>query len=159
LQNTKIFCLEACRDGFSVSAFLEARSKAAIEKPATVKTKQTDMVTYENSHPALFQELKRWRSRMASHLDRPEYMILHNKTIMEISTRLPSSLNELKAIKGMGRRKLNEFGSQILEIINSYCKDTSISYNNRKEQFDAQQNVKQNTRQITFDLVKSEKSL
>lgn len=159
LYNTKISCLEASRAGFSVEAFLEARSSAAIEKPAAAKTRQTDVITYENSHPALFQKLKLWRSQMASHLDCPEYMILHNKTIVEISSRLPSSMRELKKIKGMGKSKLNEFGSQILETIESYCREAKISYTIKNDLPEEKPNEKRNTREITLDLFKSGKTL
>ncbi len=157
LQNTKIACLEVCRDDFSVNAFLEARSKALIEKTATVKTRHADVVIYENSHPALFQKLKLWRSQTSSQLDRPEFMILHNRTILEICTLLPSSLDELKTVNGMGKRKLNEYGSQILEIVDSYCRDARII---KRDMPETKLNVKKNdTRQITLDLFKSGKTL
>lgn len=159
LYNTKFCCLEACRDHFSVGVFLEARSKAAIQKPAAVKAKSTDTVTYDNSHPDLFQQLRLWRSKMASYYDCPEYMILHYKTIVEISSRLPSSIRELKKIKGMGKKKLDEFGSQILEIIDSYCKDASISHTIKRDLPEELLKRKLDTRQITFDLFKSGKTL
>lgn len=160
LYNSQVACLEGCKDRFSVGAFLEARSRAAIEKPAIVKSTQPDTVIYENSHPALFQKLKLWRSQMASHLDCPEFMILHNKTIVDICTRLPFSINELKSVKGLGKRKLKEFGSQILEVIENYCTDANIACTiNREIPEEQQQKGKLDTKAITLDLFKSGKTL
>ncbi len=159
LYSSKVGCLEGCRDRFSVEAFLEARSKAAIEKPATVKLTQPDTTSYENSHPALYQKIRHWRSQMASQLDCPEFMILHNKTIVEICTRLPFSINELKSVKGFGKRKLEEFGSQILDVIENYCIDSNIECTINREMPQEQQKVKINTKQTSLDLYKAGKTV
>ncbi len=155
----KTACLEACREGFSVQAVLEARSKAAIEKAKPVRFLQED-VSYANSHPALYNKLKTWRAQVASALELPEYMIIQNKTMVGICTRLPSSLKELKEIKGLGRKKLKEFGSQILEILSDYCNETGIAYTINSEPMEEPLlKVKTNTKQVTFDLLKSGKNL
>jgi len=159
LYNTKISCLEACRENFSIGAFLKARSEAAIEKPVSVKDTQSNTISDENSHPSLFRKLRHWRSQMASHYDCPEYMILNSKTIVEICTRLPSSLKELKSIKGIGKSKLKVFGSQILDIIESYCRDANIQYSINKDLPEERQKIKLNTRQISLDLFKEGKTL
>lgn len=154
----KIACLEACREGFSVRTVLEARSKAAIEKTGPTKCIQED-ITYPNSHPALYKKLKIWRAQIASTLELPEYMIIQHKTIVGICTRLPSSLKELKEIKGLGRKKLNEFGSQILEIISNYCNETGIAYTINSEPLEEPlSKEKINTKRVTFDLLKSGKN-
>jgi uncharacterized protein YpbB len=40
---------------------------------------------------------------------------------------LPQTTSEMKAIKGMGQKKVNAFGPAILEIIISYCHDRNIT--------------------------------
>lgn len=96
---------------------------------------------------------------MASQLDCPEFMILHNKTIVEICTRLPFSINELKSVKGFGKRKLEEFGSQILDVIENYCIDSNIECTINREMPQEQQKVKINTKQTSLDLYKAGKTV
>lgn len=160
-RRIKTATLEACRDGFALKKYLEARSKASIEKPVQ-KIKPSFYEGYsDDSNPDLYNKLKIWRNEKALSLDLPEYMILPYKTLNEIAAIAPSSLKELKSIKGIGKKKLKEFGSEILEITCQYDKSQApieIDTNNITD-IRKQSESKPNTRQLSFDLFKSGKSI
>ncbi len=156
-------CLDACRGGFSIKEYLQARATSVIEKveknPGV--TGQTEYRS-DTSHPLLYEQLKSWRAEKADSMDLPHYMILPYKTMAEICSCLPSSLTELKAIKGMGSKKLKSFGSDLLEIINKYCSENNISHaiQSEPDEKDAPATkTKQNTKQISFDLFKTGKTI
>lgn len=159
----KCSCLEVCNRGFSTGTYLEVRAKASIEKPVD---KQTFTESGENysftKHPDLYETLKSWRAEKASSKDLPHYLVLPHKTILDICTLLPASLTELKAIKGIGSKKLNSFGNELLEIVSQYCSKHSITPEARgdiaKEEISVVKE-KQNTKQISFDLFKSGKTI
>jgi superfamily II DNA helicase RecQ len=45
---------------------------------------------------------------------------MHQKTLMALIEQLPSSITELKTIKGFGKKKVKQFGNELLDIINAY---------------------------------------
>lgn len=125
---TKLACLRAVRPGFDTGEYLEARAKAAIEIPEarTHGLGSADDRSGVVKHPALMRLLKEWRNSMAEENDLPHYMILPQRTMVNLVNFLPQSLRDLKQIKGMGTRKSEQFGGEILEIITSYCKKENI---------------------------------
>jgi hypothetical protein len=85
-------------------------------------------------------------------------MILPQKSILELVQSLPSNLQELETIKGLGKTKVRQYGDQIVEIINNYCdnndvdrKTITIPFKEKKEKID--------TKKITLDLFKSGKTI
>lgn len=70
----------------------------------------------------IIQKLKDWRSKKANLEGVERYVILHNKTIEEIAETLPKNEEEFKAIKGLGGKKFEKYGEDILAIVNE-CTD------------------------------------
>lgn len=69
------------------------------------------------------QQLKEWRSRKANLEGVERYIILHNKAIEAIAETLPCNEEEFKAIKGLGGKKFEKYGKEILAIINKSTND------------------------------------
>ncbi|MFD7019023.1 ATP-dependent DNA helicase UvrD2 [Streptomyces sp. NPDC059161] len=65
---------------------------------------------------ALYERLRDWRSRQAKELGMPPYVIFTDKTLMAIAEAVPSSGHELAVISGVGARKLDRFGTDVLAI-------------------------------------------
>ncbi len=65
----------------------------------------------------LFAALRTWRNTVAESLHREPYMVLQNAVLLEIATKQPATLDELKKIRGMGQAKLSQFGHDILAIV------------------------------------------
>lgn len=165
----KSACLASCREGFSVKAYLSAKSKGAIEKPAEKRRSigfkpdhRGDAPAIPEADRALYEKLKTWRREKAGSRNVAEYMILHQKTMIRIVTQVPSSLKALKALKGMGKRKVASFGEEILGILAEYFAENDKPFS-RDDQSPDDMNAlpkkkKPNTRKITLNLFKSGKS-
>jgi uncharacterized protein YpbB len=88
-------------------------------------------------------------------MDLPQYMILPYKTMIEICSHLPGSLTELKAVKGMGNKKLKSFGTDLLEIISKYCSENNITVSSINDKEDIViTKSKKDTKKVSFDLFK-----
>jgi ATP-dependent DNA helicase RecQ len=73
---------------------------------------------------ALYERLRVWQVQQAKAAGLPPFFVLQDATLREIAARCPSALSELLSIKGIGRRKLEQYGPAILEIVASHH-DTS----------------------------------
>jgi len=117
----KSACLEVTKNGFETASYLSARAKASIEDaPSRKKTKTKEAPVPETiGNKELYNALVSWRNAKAKEKDVSHYMIIQLKTMMEISNSLPKTLRELKKIKGLGDRKIKEFGQEIIDIVES----------------------------------------
>jgi ATP-dependent DNA helicase RecQ len=78
-----------------------------------------------DSGQALFERLRAWRSGQAKEKDLPAYCILHNSVLKRIASDCPTTREELLAIKGIGPRKLEQFGSSVLELVARHKAETA----------------------------------
>lgn len=123
---THLHCLEACSQGFFIATYLEAKSVSMIEKEKK-KVKAPKSTSYATSvNPDLYTILRSWRNSRAAEQNWPVYMIVATKTLVDISDKMPSSIKELLKIKGFGKRKAEQFGKEILTIIQEYKIDNKL---------------------------------
>jgi ATP-dependent DNA helicase RecQ len=66
---------------------------------------------------ALFEALRVWRKGQAALQGVPPYVILHDRTLLEIAARRPASEAELAACNGVGQGKLERYGAAVLGVI------------------------------------------
>ncbi|MBX9423055.1 ATP-dependent DNA helicase UvrD2 [Streptomyces lateritius] len=64
----------------------------------------------------LYERLRDWRSEQARELGQPAYCVFTDKTLMAIAERVPATGGELSSIAGVGARKLDRFGADVLAI-------------------------------------------
>ena len=67
--------------------------------------------------PALHAALKAWRSEIARKRGVPAYVVLHDSTIDGIAASRPATLNELRGIAGIGDKKLEHYGEELLALV------------------------------------------
>ncbi|MFG3494980.1 ATP-dependent DNA helicase UvrD2 [Streptomyces sp. NPDC047928] len=65
---------------------------------------------------ALYERLLAWRADRARSLGQPDYCVFTEKTLMAIAETVPATDGELASIAGVGIRKLNRFGADVLAI-------------------------------------------
>ncbi|WP_185909384.1 ATP-dependent DNA helicase UvrD2 [Streptomyces sp. WAC01280] len=65
---------------------------------------------------ALYERLRDWRAEQARELAQPAYCVFTDKTLMAIAERVPTTDGELSSISGVGVRKLDRFGADVLAI-------------------------------------------
>ena len=69
---------------------------------------------------ALYQALKALRLRLAAEGNLPPYVICHDRTLLELAQKRPSSEAALGDIIGMGARKVARYGVALLEVIGRF---------------------------------------
>ncbi|WP_144729777.1 DNA helicase RecQ [Extensimonas perlucida] len=65
---------------------------------------------------ALFINLKAWRAEVARAHNLPAYVIFHDATLAAIAEQRPTTLEDLQGISGMGSKKLQAYGEEVLRI-------------------------------------------
>ena len=65
----------------------------------------------------LLGQLKDWRLRVAKELKVPAYVVFTDNTLIAIAESLPADDAALVAIPGIGARKLEQFGPDVLELV------------------------------------------
>ncbi|RPI47590.1 MAG: DNA helicase RecQ [Betaproteobacteria bacterium] len=65
----------------------------------------------------LLAELKRWRMEESRRQGVPAYVILHDATLADIAQRAPENLSALGEIAGIGQKRLERYGTALLEIV------------------------------------------
>ena len=63
-----------------------------------------------------FINLKTWRAEVAKEHNLPAYVIFHDATLAAIAERAPQSLAELDGISGLGVKKLEAYGEQVVRV-------------------------------------------
>jgi ATP-dependent DNA helicase RecQ len=66
---------------------------------------------------ALFEALRACRSALAKAQAVPAYVILPDRSLLDMARRKPATLEELAGIHGVGEAKLKQYGEQFLSVI------------------------------------------
>lgn len=66
---------------------------------------------------ARLEALKAWRTEVAREHDLPAYLIFPNSTLHELASRHPQTLAEVGAVSGVGAKKLEAYGRDILRVL------------------------------------------
>ncbi len=61
-------------------------------------------------------QLKAWRAEVAREHNLPAFVIFHDATLRAIAERAPHSLHDLGGISGMGVKKLQAYGAEVLRV-------------------------------------------
>ena len=64
-----------------------------------------------------FAALKAWRAEIAREHNLPAYVVFHDATLAEMARAEPESLDALGGISGVGAKKLEAYGSEILRVL------------------------------------------
>jgi ATP-dependent DNA helicase RecQ len=65
---------------------------------------------------ARYEALKAWRAGVAREHNLPAYVVFHDATLAEMARIAPATLDELATISGVGTKKLQAYGEQILAV-------------------------------------------
>ena len=65
----------------------------------------------------IFENLRAWRVDTARKHNVPAYVIFHDATLREIARIKPASLDDLRNVSGVGEKKLETYGEEIVALI------------------------------------------
>ncbi|MBB5508581.1 DNA helicase RecQ [Paraburkholderia atlantica] len=90
------------------------------------RTRQSSGRTSERADPTIgmgprerarWDRLRMWRTETAKSDGVPAYVIFHDATLAEIARLGPDSIDDLRGVPGMGARKLDRFGYELLNVV------------------------------------------
>jgi ATP-dependent DNA helicase RecQ len=98
------------------------REEAAGTRVRAIRTKSRrgDVVIAgagQHADTTLIFTLKTWRSEVARKRGVPAYVVLHDSTIDGIATSRPTTLDELRGIPGIGDKKLEHYGDELIALM------------------------------------------
>jgi len=74
-------------------------------------------ITLDDQGTERFTALKAWRAEVAKEHGLPAYVIFHDAALAEMARAQPSSLDDLSQISGVGAKKLEAYGREILRVL------------------------------------------
>ncbi len=90
-----------------------AKTKRAAGKPSKGYV-ETDLAGHDQ---IIFDKLRWWRVETARKHNVPAYVIFHDATMREIAKARPASLDDLRGVSGVGEKKLETYGDEIVRLI------------------------------------------
>ena len=102
----------------AVPTWMEKSAEPVV--PRSRKEKKGSAAKPAAADGGLMDHMREWRRVTAKRSGMPAYVILHDSTLEEICRRRPSSITELLEIHGIGIRKAELYGSEILSALGAY---------------------------------------
>ncbi len=95
----------------------EATAHAAPKKARRAATPPAAAANLGQEAQVRFINLKAWRAEVAREHNLPAYVIFHDATLAAIAERCPATLDDLQGISGMGAKKLEAYGEDVLRVV------------------------------------------
>lgn len=92
------------------------QEKAELKKEIKI-SKQLQEADLDLEQLEILKNLKQWRSEKAYKLKISNFLICHNSELINVVVQKPSSILELRRIKGFGDLKSDKYGEDILSIL------------------------------------------
>jgi ATP-dependent DNA helicase RecQ len=99
-------------------------------------------LTPAEADPALAEYLREWRRNMARENKVPAYIILHDSTLEELCRRRPSNFAELKQVPGIGEKKADVYGSELLQALRNFGEGARAAQTVSREPAPAEQTLR-----------------
>ena len=103
---------------------LAVRLRESVSTPAPRKAKRDSArvpvklaAALDEQAQSRYLALKSWRAEVAKEHNLPAYVIFHDATLAAIAQNAPQSLEDLQGISGLGVKKLEAYGQQVLRLL------------------------------------------
>ncbi|WP_407712845.1 DNA helicase RecQ [Clostridium tertium] len=97
---------------------LNPKSIRVLKYQEKVICKLSEDIEEKIENKDLFNKLKLWRKEKANILGIKPYIIFSDSTLIELANKVPKDKEELLRIRGMGEKKFEKYGDEVLNIIN-----------------------------------------
>ncbi|MBR1784888.1 MAG: AAA family ATPase [Bacteroidales bacterium] len=128
--HVKQSCIQSVREhGFDVRLVQEAKLAKPAKTPKKAAERHKVEVQYtEPSHSSEELEtlLSAWRKAKAEQMNVPAFVVLHQKTLVAVASAMPRTTEQLLRVPGMGRKKTETLGAELLTIINAYLESQGL---------------------------------
>jgi ATP-dependent DNA helicase RecQ len=112
-------------------AVMRGQESVRLLKPKKGQRRRTrkEEQSWEGADQGLFDRLRQWRRDIAAERGVPAYVILHDNTLRTLASLRPTRIDVLSQVRGIGQKKLADYGSELMEIITAYCREHEIESN------------------------------
>jgi ATP-dependent DNA helicase RecQ len=97
------------------------RTVRLVQPKAAVRKTRFDEQSWEGVDHGLFESLRTLRRQLADERSVPAFILFSDATLRDMARVRPGSPSALRAIRGVGERKLADLGQRFLELIATYC--------------------------------------
>ena len=94
--------------------------KPAKHKTSKVREANIADANLSDLEKSIFDALRVWRFETARAHNVPAYVIFHDATLREIAIEKPARLSQLKGLSGIGEKKLENYGTAIVDVVSNY---------------------------------------
>ena len=96
----------------------ESRVQPALSRTRQARTSARGLAEASLNAGALerLERLKAWRAEVAREHNLPAFVIFHDATLRAIAQRNPQELRSLEGIAGMGTKKLQAYGAEVVRV-------------------------------------------
>jgi DNA helicase-2/ATP-dependent DNA helicase PcrA len=94
-------------------------AELGVQPPAAPQRASTEPLLAGEPEQGLYRALSAWRLARARIEEVPAYIVFHNRVLAEIADSRPRSRAELAAVPGVGPSKLERYGDEVLDLVNS----------------------------------------
>ncbi len=95
-------------------------------------------------------KLRAWRNATADEHNVQPYDVLRQKSLDELIAKLPTNKKLLKSIKGLGAKRIRDYGDELIEIITEYMQEKGLAIAIETEEEESETKV--NTFDTTYNL-------
>ncbi len=82
--------------------------------------------SWEKVDEGLFESLRMLRRKLADQRGVPAYVLFNDATLRDMARLRPSRPSALLAVRGVGEKKLADFGQRFIEEIVTYCRENRL---------------------------------
>lgn len=100
--------------------------KESINKNEAKSSKEDEQFFEVDTDKDLYELLKKLRAKFARTENLPYHMVMPKNTLKEISGRYPLELDQLNDISGMGPKKIEKYGQEIIDTVKQYVEQNDI---------------------------------
>lgn len=119
-----------CKEGFLLNAYLDDGKKAsgAIGKIKSSHAGSREMIGSDvgSGLSNLYNRINELRKKYAREANIPVSRVFSNRVIEKICENIPSDKESLLNVKGINAAKIRPYANDIIQIVNSYCKEKNI---------------------------------
>jgi len=106
------------------SAVLQGKAAVRIIKPVEKAESKTSSATdVEACNVPLFEALRALRKQIAGQQGVPPFVVFSDRTLREMSARMPANGNDMLGVTGVGAHKKAQYGTAFLDAIRTFRKD------------------------------------
>jgi DNA helicase-2/ATP-dependent DNA helicase PcrA len=95
--------------------FLDGIAPEALARRAVSRSKRGGPPAAVDAQ--LWEALRQWRSQQAAEQKQPAFCVFTDATLEAIATKRPATLQQLRAVPGVGATKLERFGPAVLDVL------------------------------------------